>query len=92
LLVRGGGAQSSIEGKIIRLSTGWPGLDIAAAFALGAGARAPTALAAGEFIQACLEFTRREGLPDLYLFTPAPPVSIACVEDFLRSWLCRPLI
>ncbi len=54
-LVRGRGADCRIEGDVARAFVGWPGLDVAPAFLIGAGAGAPAGLAASEAVDLALD-------------------------------------
>jgi len=56
-------------------------LDIAAAFAVGLGARTATAVIAHNLIQRGIQAARRESLANLDLLAPLPPIGIVLVED-----------
>ena len=59
-LVRGGGAEGGVERHIAGLAVHFAGTDIAAALALGAGARAFAGGLARHFVDGGLEFAGRK--------------------------------
>jgi hypothetical protein len=91
-LERSRGAQRGIESDIVGFTLGRAGLDVTAAFTLGVRARAATAAATTQLIEGGIQLTGIEGLADLNLFTPIPPVSIARIENTLRLRALRTTI
>jgi hypothetical protein len=77
-LVGCGGAQRGIKGNIAEVIAGRARLNIAAAFALSARARAAATAAPRDLIQRVGQFARREGLlGGFYLLATIPPTRIA---------------
>ncbi len=83
LLEGGGGAEGGVEGDVVGLAVGGAGLDVAAALALGVGARAAPGVLAGQLVERGVELARVEGLADLDLLAAVPPVGVLVVENRL---------
>ena len=79
------GAQRSVEGQVLGLALGGAGLDVAAVFAVGVGARAPPRALAVQPVQGGIELAGGEGFAGLYFLAAVPPVGVADVKNTLRS-------
>jgi hypothetical protein len=86
-LMRGRRPQGGVERQIIRLAEGGAGLDVAAAFAVGAGAAALAALIAGEFVERGVETARGELFGSFDLLAALPPIGVAGIRRLLGSGL-----
>jgi len=83
-LIRRGSAEGGIKGNVIRVITCRARTDITPMLAFCPGFRSPACMTAGQLIKGCIQFTRFEGLPNLYLLATFPPISTYIVEDILR--------
>ena len=79
----GGGAHGGVKGQVIGAPVGGARLDVAAALALGVGARAAPGALAIQLIQGGVQLARGKGAADLDLLAPIPPIGIARLEDVL---------
>ena len=89
LLVRSGGAQRGVKGQVVRFAIRRARLDITPTLALGAGARAFAALAAGDAVDRVLDFARGEDLANLDFLAAFPPVGADGIEYLLLGWFGR---
>ena len=86
-----GGADSGVECNIAGFSVGGSRLNVAAAFALRAGAGAAASPAAGEPVDGGIQLAGQEGFSGLDLFAPLPPIGVAGIEDILLGRFGRAL-
>jgi hypothetical protein len=87
-LVWRGGAQRGVKGDVVGFAIGRPGLDVASAFAVGAGAAAPPALAACQLVERGVEPAHDLELAFWLDLLPAiPPVRRLVLKDVLAGGL-----
>ena len=79
----GGGADGGIEGEIGGGVFRGMGLDVAAAFAVGAGARTASTVLAHHLIEGSIQPTWLEGFAGGYRFTAFPPLVVMVIKHIL---------
>ncbi len=85
LLVWRGGAECGIEGDVVAAVARRASLDVAPAFAFGAGLAAPPCLFARQPVERRIQFPGRELAGGVNFLAALPPVRAPVVEDGLRS-------
>jgi hypothetical protein len=81
----GGCPKSGIEGNIIFLPIGRTRLNVAPTLAISTCAGTPSTLAARDFIQGIINFTRDKFFFGFYFLAPIPPTRISRIKYFLRA-------
>jgi hypothetical protein len=82
-------AQSGVKGQVVCPPIGGPGLDIAAAFALGMRARSPPAQAARDPVERIFDFAWGKTGADFDFLSAVPPVGADLVKDVLSGGFGR---